>query len=444
MLWLDGETQDVHALMDIARRIDAAGGTAYLVGGAVRDRLLHRPIGDHDFCVTGLTAQDFAKVVPDAFVTGKAFPVFRVKLGAHHVEWALARTEVKTSPGHTGFAAYAAPDVRIEEDLRRRDVTVNAMAVALLTGELVDPFGGAVDLAGKTLRAVSSAFSEDPLRVYRVARFAAQLGFTVEGDTLSRMAALKGELSTLSVERVFQELHKALLGTTPSLFIETLRQADVLDVHFPEVAALIGVEQPLRYHPEGDAYNHTLQVIDVTARRGQPACVRYAALVHDVGKSLTPRDQWPAHPGHEMRGVPLVRALSQRLRVPTIWRKGAVFATQYHMLLHGWQKMRPATIVDLYTKARRSALGVAGFAAVCEADERGRNRANAPCPDIEEWLTLYRRLEDEVSGESLLAQLPAVQDAASGKAFGEALRRARIAYVRHYLRARSDAPHMPT
>lgn len=441
MQWMNDE--DVAAISDITRQIRAAGGALYLVGGRVRDALLGRIGGDHDFCVTGLTAQDFVSALPGVLMTGKAFPVFRVSVGTHFAEFALARTEVKQGSGHTGFVVYSSPDVGIVEDLRRRDVTVNAMAVALDTGELIDPFEGAADVRAGILRAVSDAFAEDPLRVYRVARLAAQLRFAVAAPTLDLMSTLREELYLLSAERVGQELHKALLTSHPSLFVETLRQAGVLDVHFPELQGLVGVLQSLVHHPEGDAYAHTLQVVDVAAQRGRTAAVRYAALLHDVGKGLTPREEWPSHHGHEARGAALARALSQRLKVPTQWRRGAVFATENHMLLHGWQNMRPATIVDLYARARRSALGVAGFAAVCEADACGRNRMEAICEDTDAWLALCARMEVEVNGDVLAGKLGPRRDQATGKAFGEALRHARIAYVCRYLRALRPASSTP-
>lgn len=443
-LALDWLEEGMEEVWRIAQRVREAGGAVYLVGGGVRDRLLGRAPGDQDFCVTGLTTQAFTQAVPSAFVTGNDFPVFRVRLGARYVEFALARTERKVHPGHTGFAAQVAPDVSIVDDLLRRDVTINAMAVALDTGTLIDPFGGAKDVQEGILRAVSPAFAEDPLRVYRVARLAAQLTFAVAPQTQVLMTALRPELATLSAERVLQELRKGLLTSRPSLFFETLRQAQVLDVHFPELAALVGVVQPLRYHPEGDAYVHTLQVVDVAAQRERAEIVRYAALLHDVGKALTPQDQWPAHRGHEARGVPLVRNFSQRLKVPTAWRKAAVFAAEYHMLLHGWQQLRPATIVDLFAKAARNPLGVPGFAAVCEADACGRNNAADRCLDTQEWVALYTELESAVNGDTLVGQLPPARDPVTGRAFGEALRRARIAYVRRYLRERAQRSYMPT
>lgn len=433
---LSGEQQQ--QALAWARHIDAVGGRLYLVGGAVRDALRGVPSGDADFCVTGLRAQQVPALVPGAFLTGKAFPVFRAPLCDVFAEVALARTEVKTQEGHTGFAVDAAPQVRIEDDLRRRDLTQNAMAVDVLTGCLIDPFGGEADLKERCLRAVSPAFGEDPLRVYRTARFAAQLQMTVEPGTLALMTSLRGELSALSAERVLAELRKGLLSDRPSLFFETLQQARVLDVHFPELSALIEVPQPVRYHPEGDAFAHTMQVLDVTADRGREVEVRYAALVHDYGKGVTPPSGWPSHFGHEKLGVPLAREQGRRLKVPSAWQRGALFATEYHMLLHRWRQLRAGTLIDLYAKARRQPLGVKGFAFVCEADWCGRNRMDQTCVETQEWLELWDQLEANVRGGDVRTRVHSEQE---GKALGEQIRRARIAYVKAWL---AERPHIPT
>jgi len=439
MEWIT-DAQSAATVQVWATRIARAGGALYLVGGAVRDRLLGQSSEDLDFCVTGVAEGSLPDVMPEAFATGKTFPVFRARLGDSFAELAMARTEVKTGAGHRGFVVKAARDVTIEEDLRRRDLTINALAVQMQTGELIDPYGGERDLEAGVIRAVSEAFAEDPLRVYRTARFAAQLGFSIADATTAQMASLRDELPLLAAERVFGELRKALSSAQPSLFFEALRKADALAAHFAELHALIGVKQSAAQHPEGDAYRHTLQVVDVAARHKRSLVERFAALTHDLGKGLTPRTMWPAHHGHELAGVLQVNALSTRLRVPSHWRRGAAFAAENHSLLHNWQCLQPGMIVDLYAKAQRNPLGVEGFAAVCEADYCGHDRVIERCLDTEDWLKLGWELEEHVSGAALLARRKPDDPPVDGRKLGELLRRLRMDYVKAYLSHREGEP----
>lgn len=408
----------------IAQKIASEGGRLYLVGGAVRDKWMGRVATDEDYCVTGLTAQEFERLFPESFLAGMAFAVFRMPVGDSMAEFALARTERKVSRGHTGFEVFSSPEVTIEQDLLRRDLTINAMAIDVLSQTTLDPYGGLADIEHQVVRAVSRAFSEDPLRVYRAARFAAQLGFEIEANTLQMMRDLKGELGTLSAERVFGELKRALGTKRPSLFFRWLLRAGVLPVHFAEIAALAGVEQPTKWHPEGDAFEHTMQVLDAAAALTSREEVRFSALVHDVGKALTPRNKWPAHHGHESAGVPLVRKLCERLKLPSQWTQAALFATEQHMKIHILDRMKSSKVVDLLMDANRNPLGVEGFSMIGMADDRGRNNPRAQSPNAEA-LPAYWGVIQSITGKSLAID-------AQGKAFGDALRKARAAALNRW------------
>lgn len=406
----------------IATRIAQASGRLYAVGGSVRDRLMNAAPKDQDYCVQGLSETEFSALFPEAQLAGKDFPVFRMSADGAVSEFALARTETKVAPGHTGFVSESHPGVTMVQDLRRRDLTINAMAIDVLTGELIDPFDGQSDIQNATLRAVSAAFAQDPLRVYRTARFAAQLGFSVEANTLLLMRQLKDELPLLSAERVFVELRRALQTIRPSIFFETLKQAGVLDIHFPELAALIGVLQPIKYHPEGDAYEHTLQVVDAAARLTPREEVRFSALLHDLGKALTPKHLWPSHHGHEAKGIDPVQSLCARLKVPTQWMKAALFATEHHMKIHHLNKMRSLKVVDLLTSVARNPLGVDGFSIVGLADVRGRNNPEAREQNADSMPSMWHECIQKVTGRSVTIHQ-------SGSAFGEELRLARARAV---------------
>lgn len=278
-------------IIRIAQLIEQNGGRLYLVGGAVRDSLLNRPIYDEDYCVVGIDKDKFTKLFPKAKLRGKAFEVFDL-CGK---EFALARTEKKIGKGHKNFEITTGKKITIEEDLKRRDITVNSIAKDVITGKLIDPFGGIKDIKNKIIRATSINFKEDPLRAYRVARFASQLNFKVEEDTLKMMYELKEELLTLSKERVFSEFRKALATDKPSIFFEVLKKAKVLNIHFKEIYNLIGSIQPKEHHPEGDSFNHTMLAVDNSVKLTQDLLIRYSTLVHDLGKGLTPKHIYPHH-----------------------------------------------------------------------------------------------------------------------------------------------------
>ncbi|WP_431224961.1 multifunctional CCA addition/repair protein [Serratia sp. L9] len=355
----------------------------YLVGGAVRDNLLNLPVFDHDWVVVGATPDDLLALGYQQ--VGKDFPVFLNP--QTHEEYALARTERKSGQGYTGFTCYAAPDVTLEEDLLRRDLTINAMARSD-DGKLVDPYNGKADLDARILRHVSDAFGEDPLRVLRVARFAARFapqGFTVAPETsaLMQQMAESGELATLTAERVWKETEKALQSQSPQVYFQVLRDCGALKVLFPEIDALFGVPAPEKWHPEIDTGVHTLMTLEIATQLSPEVDIRFSALCHDLGKGLTPKELWPHHYGHGPAGVKLVEALCQRLRVPNPVRELAKLVAEYHDLIHTVSKLRPETLlklfdaIDVWRKPQR----LEQMILTSEADARGRTGfENNPYP----------------------------------------------------------------
>ena len=355
----------------------------YLVGGALRDRFLGLPVKDRDWVVVGATPEEM--LAQKYLQVGRDFPVFLHPQSKE--EYALARTERKSGKGHTGFIVHAAPDVTLEQDLERRDLTINAMAESI-DGALVDPFKGKADLDARILRHVSPAFAEDPLRVLRVARFAARfahLGFTVAPETLALMRAIThaGELQHLVAERVWQELHKALATQSPQVCLEVLRDCEALEVILPELHNLFGVPQPEKYHPEIDTGVHSLMVLKMAASITASTVVRFAALVHDLGKAATPKNSWPSHPGHEQLGATLIEALAQRLKVPNEHRELGVMVSLHHTRCHraGVHEAEDLYITLEATDALRRPERFELFLLACEADARGRlGLENAPYP----------------------------------------------------------------
>ena len=346
----------------------------YLVGGAVRDALLGRPVTERDWVVVGATPE---QLLTRGFrPVGKDFPVF-----LHpdtHEEYALARTERKTAPGYHGFSVCAAPEVTLEEDLLRRDLTINAMARDG-EGRLIDPYQGARDLEQRWLRHVSPAFAEDPVRILRVARFSARyapLGFRVAPETLELMRAMvaSGEADHLVAERVWAETVRALSEPQPGQFIQTLRDCGALARIFPELDRLFGIPQPAAHHPEIDTGQHILLALAQAVRLDADVAVRFAVLVHDLGKGTSPPETWPAHRGHEERGADLVRAVSQRLRIPNQYRDLGVLTARYHTYCHRALELRPGTLLNTLQAldALRKPQRFAQFLLACEADARGR------------------------------------------------------------------------
>ena len=360
-------------IREIAKTIDLNGGNLYLVGGAVRDELLGIKNHDEDYSVTGISFEEFKKLFPMAYVRGKDFPVFSID----NKEFAIARKERKIGIGHKDFDVETDKKITIEQDLERRDITINAIAKEVLTGKIIDPFGGIEDLKNKTIRAVSSHFEEDPLRVYRVARFASQFDFKVEENTIKMMTSLKNELTSLSVERVYNEFSKALLTDKPSIFFDVLKQSNVLDVHFKEIYDLIGAEQPLKYHPEGDSYNHTMIVLDKVANKTKELEIRFSALVHDLGKGTTPKEEYPHHFNHEKRGAELVKNIGKRLKLPTRLIKCGVTSCLEHMRGGIFDKMTASKKVKFIERVNSTILGLDGLQIIVDADDMTSENNNS-------------------------------------------------------------------
>lgn len=414
----------------IANKIKEAGGNLYLVGGAIRDELLGKATHDEDYCVTGITAEKFQEIFPEAHIRGKAFAVFDLE----GKEFAMARTESKQGIGHKEFEITATPQITIEQDLARRDITINAIAKDVLTGEIIDPFNGIQDLKKKIIRATTEHFKEDPLRVYRVARFAAQLGFEVEKSTISQMRELKDELDSLSGERVFTELSKALNTKNPSIFFNVLRKADVLEVHFKEIKDLIGAEQPPKYHPEGDAYNHTMLVLDMSAEltehldENRKLEIRFSALVHDLGKGVTPKEEYPHHYGHENSGTELVGKFGNKIKVPNNWIKCGKTACREHMRGGIFYKMKPSKKVEFIERVDKSLLGLDGLQIVVICDKTSGGRPSSK--DDISFQYIGRKCLDEINGEYIKNKYglnPGVQ-------FGNKLHEERIKWMKEYMR----------
>jgi tRNA nucleotidyltransferase (CCA-adding enzyme) len=398
----------------------------YLVGGAVRDRLLGRPVVDHDHVVVGATPDDM--LARGFRPVGKDFPVFLHPDTGE--EYALARTERKTGRGYHGFAFHADPGVTLEEDLARRDLTINAIAQDE-DGTLVDPFHGQRDIGQRVLRHVSPAFVEDPVRLLRVARFAARfapLGFHVAGETMALMRAMvaDGEVDHLVPERVWAETRRALAEAQPSAFVRVLREAGALAVLFPEVDALYGVPQRAEYHPEVDTGVHLELVLDMAAHLAPgDDLVGFCALCHDLGKACTPADVLPSHIGHEHAGVAPLRALAARLKVPAEHAALAELVCREHLNAHRALELKPTTVLRLLTRldALRRPQRLDAFLTVCEADKRGRlGQADAAYPQAG-FLRAAREAAGAVGANEF------VERGLTGPAIGEAMEKARIVAI---------------
>jgi tRNA nucleotidyltransferase (CCA-adding enzyme) len=397
----------------------------YLVGGAVRDRLLGREVKERDWVVVGATpaALERAGFMP----VGRDFPVFlHPKTKEEH---ALARLERKTGPGYRGFSTEFSPDVSLEDDLRRRDLTVNAMAEDS-DGNIIDPYGGRSDLEARLLRHVSDAFAEDPVRILRVARFAARyapLGFRVADDTLALMRGMveAGEAAALVSERVWTETERALGEERPDVFIAVLRACGALAVVYPEIDALFGVPQPEKWHPEIDTGVHQLLALREAVKLGGSVAARFAVLMHDLGKGVTPAGILPSHHGHEDAGVALVEQLCTRLRVPNHLRELGVMTARYHTHVHRAFELRADTVVRTLEgcDAMRRPERFGDFLLACEADKRGRTGLESqPYPQRE----FFERARAAVGAVALTAE---ERKGLSGEQIGQELRRRRVAAV---------------
>ena len=405
----------------------------FRVGGSVRDELLGRDVVDHDFVVVGATPE--IMLASGFRPVGRDFPVF-----LHpdtNEEYALARTERKHGRGYRGFEFFASPDVTLEEDLMRRDVTINAMA-RTEDGTLIDPCGGRADLSAAILRHVSPAFAEDPLRVLRVARFAARFGFAVapETEALMRELVASGELSTLAHERVWQELARGLMESHPSRMIAVLRECGALAALLPEVDALFGVAQPPAHHPEIDTGVHVCQALDWAAAHEAPLPSRYAVLVHDLGKATSPVQSLPRHIAHEQRSVRLARRVSERLRVPQECRDVAELAARHHGVVHRASELRPATTLDLLMSmdALRRPERLDMVLAACAADacsRPGKPQQYAPEGVLREALAVIKGVD---AGSVARAVASKAVDAPRDDAIASAVRAARIAALKAWRR----------
>jgi tRNA nucleotidyltransferase (CCA-adding enzyme) len=411
----------------------------YCVGGAIRDELLGLPIRDRDWVVVGaspeeMTAQGFRPV-------GKDFPVFLHPQTKE--EHALARTERKSGRGYHGFTFHTGPEVTIEDDLSRRDLTINAIARGE-DGAIVDPHGGRRDLEARVLRHVSPAFAEDPVRVLRIARYHARfaaLGFRIADETLALMRQMvaSGEVDALVPERVWQETAKALMGERPSTFFYTLRECGALARVMPEVDALFGVPQRADYHPEVDTGVHTLMCVDAGARMGFALPVRVSALLHDLGKACTPHDEWPSHKQHESRGVPLVERFCERLRVPAEHRDLAVIHTREHLIIHQARELRPGTVLELLERvdvARRPER-FEQLLQACLCDARGRTGfEDCEYPQVP-YLREAARAMLEVQARDLAGS------GLTGEAIGAELRKRRLDKLTEWVKSKRGSDQRP-
>jgi len=384
----------------------------YLVGGAVRDRLLDFPVVERDWLVVGASAD---RMLEQGYrPVGKDFPVFLHP--ETNEEYALARTERKTAPGYKGFAVDASPEVTLDEDLLRRDLTINAMAIGC-DGVLVDPYGGQKDLHERVLRHVSPAFSEDPVRILRVARFTARyahLGFKVAEETRQLMQAMvtAGEVDYLVAERVWAELYKALTEKTPAAFFETLKDCGALQAIFPEIEALFGVPQPPKYHPEIDTGVHSLMALTQAVRLSSKPEVRLAALLHDLGKALTDPECWPSHHGHERNGLPVLEKFCQRLRIPKAVKAFCAQVMEYHTHCHRAFGLRAETLVEMLQNigAFKAENQLQDFLLACEADARGRTGfENVAYPQAEFIELAAKTARDVDTREVLQSKLQGAQ-----------------------------------
>ena len=399
----------------------------YLVGGYVRDQLLGLTPHERDWVVVGVSPQH---MIDNGFRSvGKDFPVFLHPKTKE--EYALARTERKTAPGYRGFAVHADPDVTLEQDLARRDLTINAIARDS-EGKLIDPYDGQNDLKNKVLRHVSPAFSEDPVRVLRIARFATKLGFSIADETkqLIRQMITAGELDHLVPERIWQELSKALASDKPSLFFTTLRDVGALEILFPDVDRLFGVPQAPKWHPEIDTGIHVMMVIDQAARLSDNISVCFAALCHDLGKGTTPAEILPQHKGHEVRSIALTKALCERLRVPNDVKSLAIKVAEYHTHMHLLFEMPPTTILKVLEAldSFRNPQQFENYLLASEADFRGRpGYEDADMPEVnvfKECFEACRQIDVSLF----------VEQGLSGQGIAEAIRKQRVQLIEQVMK----------
>ncbi|MGX5174953.1 multifunctional CCA addition/repair protein [Aliikangiella sp. IMCC44653] len=403
----------------------------YLVGGAVRDKLLDYPVIEQDWVVVGATPQ---QMLDQGYQqVGKDFPVFLHP--QTHEEYALARTERKSGMGYHGFEIHTSPEITLEQDLIRRDLTINAIAMDS-DGQIIDPYNGLSDIKNRVLRHISPAFSEDPLRVLRVARFAARyhhLGFTLAPETLALMRQLgeSGELNHLAAERVWKETSRALTERNPQVFFTTLRASHALTYWFTELDVLWGVPNPPKWHPEIDTGVHTMMVLEQAALLSSSATTRFAAVCHDLGKGITPSDKLPSHYGHEKSGIPLIAKLCQRLKAPNEFKQLAQIASEFHLHLHKLDELKPQTIVKVIeqTDALRKKERFEAFLQVCEADFKGRTGfENRPYPQA-------NKMRQALALCAQVTAKPFIEKGLEGPQIGQAMHSERVNKIKQWLHA---------
>ena len=404
----------------------------FLVGGAVRDTLLNYPVKEKDWVVIGETPESMIK---QGFQpVGKDFPVFLHP--KTHDEYALARTERKSAPGYKGFIVHASPEITLEQDLIRRDLTINAIAMDS-HGKIYDPYDGEKDLKKRLFRHVSPAFSEDPVRILRVARFAARyshLGFSVAKETLLLMRQMvnNGETDHLVAERVWAELIKALSEQTPSAFFYTLKQCGALQSIFPEIDQLFGIPQPAAYHPEIDTGLHSLLSLEQACILSPKTEIRLAALLHDLGKAATDKNKWPSHHGHEKKGLPLLINFCDRLRVPKSYKTLAMQVMTYHTHCHRCFELKATTLIDMLAKLnafKPSNETINDFVLACEADSKGRTGLENNAYPQAEYLQKIAKIACDIDTTAIL------NSDYKGPDIGEAIRKLRINAVKKYIKS---------
>ncbi len=382
--------------IEFCEKVYHLGGKAYIVGGWVRDLLRGVVAHDKDYALCGLCETDFVAAFPEAIRIGKSFPVYLLTIDGAKCEVAFARSELKSGEGYRGFSVVFTPEITIEEDLYRRDSTMNSIAYDVLTKEMIDPYQGSTDIAHKVIRAVSKHFVDDPVRALRAARQAAQFGFTIDEQTIGYMRQCRREIQLEPKERLVGELEKALSTDMPSKFFYALGDAELLDVTFPHIYALLGKIQPKKYHPEGDAFVHTMQVLDAVALMNNRIEVRFAALVHDIGKGVTPAVMLPHHYGHEKRGTKVLAQWNQSMTLPRNWIKCADFVIKEHMRVN--VMTHDGKIVDFIVALAKNPIGIDGFSAIIQAD-------NGNLPDCLRYYSLYWDKMRRVCGNSAPAGL---------------------------------------
>lgn len=396
--------------IDFAKKIATWGGKVYIVGGWVRDTLRHYPPKDKDYVICHLKEDIFVSNFPQAEKIGKSFPVYLLEIDGKKCELAFARKEKKSGHGYKGFDTIYDETVTIEEDLYRRDTTMNAIAYDVLNKKLIDLYGGIKDIENKKIRAISHYFVDDPVRALRVARQAAEFNFTVEMNTFNFMRLCKDEFSYEPQERIFEELKKALATEYPSVFFRVLQRADLLETLFPEIYALIGKIQPEYFHPEGDAFEHTMEIVDLVAGMTDDLAVRFAGLVHDIGKGATPKEMLPHHYGHERIGGDILLKWNKRMTLPKKWLQGGLFVIKEHMRAARLAKV--SKIVDLLLAVEKNPLGFEGFNCVILADSKG----------LPYYLADYKSYLKKLHSVSIQNCPPNIQ----GKKIGEWIRQERI------------------